>query len=141
MISEDKVMLRRRITTPHTNEPAEGMWSNCYAIGNFVVIAGMTGRDQEGKLVSHDPYDQAIALFTRMRHYIVGAGGVMNDIIKLNCFMLDIRHREAFVLARKKFFSGDFPPCTVVANSFFANPGPLMEVDAWGIVGSSGEAK
>ena len=131
---------RRRITTPNTPEPPDGMWSGCYQIGSLVVIAGMTGRDKDNQLVAQgDAYAQSVALFKRMKSYIEAAGGTMNDIIKMNCFMLDIRYRPDFVKARKEFFTGDFPPCTVVANTCFANPGPLLEVDAWAIVGSSGD--
>ncbi|MGD9942943.1 MAG: RidA family protein [Burkholderiaceae bacterium] len=129
---------RRRILTPLSAEPAAGMWSNCYAIGNLVVIAGLTGRDSEGKLVAEgDSYAQSLALFRKMKGFVEAAGGRMNDVIKMNCFVSDIRYREGFVRARKEFFSGDFPPCTVVGNASFANPGPLVEVDAWAIVGSS----
>ena len=35
---------RRRITVPEVPEPHEGTWSNCFVIGNLVVIAGMVGK-------------------------------------------------------------------------------------------------
>lgn len=128
---------RRRITVPQVKEPAPGMWSNCYVIGNFVVIAGMVGKDDNDQLVGPgDPYKQSVALFKRMRYFIEAAGGKMSDIIKLTAYVTDIRHRQAFIKARQEAFTGDFPPCVVVGGTVFAQPEYLVEVDAWAILGS-----
>jgi len=53
-------------------------------------------------------------------------------------FLNDIRHRIAFVEARKQFFSGDFPPCVVVGGNVFAQPEYLVEIEAMAILGSGG---
>ena len=76
--------------------------------------------------------------FTRMKLFVEAAGGKMSDIIKLNVFLNDIRHRIAFVEARKQFFSGDFPPCVVVGGNVFAQPEYLVEIEAMAILGSGG---
>lgn len=128
---------RRRIVLPQVPEPPAGYWSNCYVIGNLVVIAGMVGRDAKNELVGPgDPFAQTVAAFERMKLFVEAAGGKMNDIIKLNVFLTDIRHRIPFVEARKKFFTGDFPPCVVVGGTVFAAPELLVEIEAMAIVGS-----
>lgn len=128
---------RRRVTVPWIKEPEPGLWSNCFVIGNMVVIAGMVGRDADGNIAGPgDPYKQSIALFERMRAFVEAAGGTMADIVKLNAFLADIRHRPAFIEARRQFFSGDFPPCVVVGNVAFAQPEYLVEVEAMAIIGS-----
>jgi enamine deaminase RidA (YjgF/YER057c/UK114 family) len=128
---------RRRIVVPEVPEPPEGTWSNCYVIGNLVVIAGMVGKDRNNQLVGPgDAYAQAVQAFTRMQLFVEAAGGKMADIIKLNAFLSDIRHRQAFVDARKKFFSGDFPPCVVVGSTTFSQPEFLVEIEAMAILGS-----
>lgn len=128
---------RRRIIVPDVPEPPPGYWSNCFAIGNLVVIAGMVGKDTKDKPAAPgDAYQQSVIAFTRMKQFVEAAGGKMSDIIKLNAFLVDIRDREGFVKARQEFFRDDFPPCTVVGGTLFARPELLVEVDAWAIVGS-----
>src|SRR3954467_6722754 len=128
---------RRRIILPEVPEPPPGYWSNCFVIGNLVVIAGMVGRDSKNELVGPgDPYAQTCAAFDRMKLFVEAAGGKMSDIIKLNVFLNDIRHRIPFVEARKKYFTGDFPPCVVVGGNLFAAPELLVEIEAMAILGS-----
>jgi 2-iminobutanoate/2-iminopropanoate deaminase len=128
---------RRRIVIPQVKEPSAGMWSNCYVIGDLVVIAGMVGKDENDQLVGPgDAYQQSVALFRRMRLFVEAAGGKMSDIIKLTAYLTDIRHRQAFIKARQEAFTGDFPPCVVVGGTVFAQPEYLVEVDAWAILGS-----
>ena len=128
---------RRRVTAPGVAEPGPALSSNCFVIGDFVILTGLTARDTQGALVAPgDPLRQAEIVFERMQALMEAAGGVMSDIVKLNCFLTDIRHRDAFVGVRRGFFSGDFPPCVVVGGVSFTEPGLLIEVDGWAILGS-----
>jgi 2-iminobutanoate/2-iminopropanoate deaminase len=128
---------RRRIILPEVPEPPEGYWSNCFVIGNLVTIAGMVGRDRDNVLVGPgDPYAQTVAAFERMKLFVEAAGGTMSDIVKLTVYLTDIRHRIPFVEARKKFFSGDFPPCVVVGGTVFAAPELLVEIESMAVLGS-----
>ncbi len=137
MIDQPGRNKRRRIVVPQVPEPPPGYWSNCYVIGDLVVMAGMVGKDEKNELVGpNDALAQSIQAFARMKLFIEAAGGRMHDIIKLNAFLSDIRHRLAFVEARQQFFKDDFPPCTVVGGTSFAQPEFLVEVDAWAIIGS-----
>ena len=128
---------RRRITVPDVQEPPPGYWSNCFVIDRLVVIAGMIARDRENNIVGPgDPLAQSVAAFERMRLFVEAAGGKMGDIVKLTAYMTDIRHRTAFIEARRRFFSGDFPPCTVVGGVVFAQPEYLVEIEAMALLGS-----
>lgn len=128
---------RRRVTVPGIQEPAEGLWSNCYVVGRLVVIAGMVSRGPSNELVAPgDPYAQCVNSFARMKLFMEAAGGTMNDIVKLNAYLVDIRHRIEFVKARREFFKGDFPPCVVIGGAVFADAHFLVEIDAWAILGS-----
>lgn len=130
---------RRRIIVPEVKEPPEGYWSNCFVIGNLVVIAGMVGKDSRDELVGPgDAYAQSVAAFERMKLFVEAAGGKISDIVKLTVYLADIRHRIPFVEARKKFFSGDFPPCAIVGGLLFAQPEYLVEIESMAILGSGG---
>ena len=132
---------KRRITTPSAWEsPESGTWSNCFVVGDQVIIAGMVARAPDGKLVGgSDPYEQSVAAFENMRGFIEAAGGKMDDIVKINVYLTDIRHRPAFVKARRKFFSGDYPAAVVIGNVTLASPELLVEIDGWGFIGASAQ--
>jgi 2-iminobutanoate/2-iminopropanoate deaminase len=135
--NSEEAMKRRRVVVPGVSEPDEGLSSNCFVVGNFVVISGLTARDADGKPTAlGDPYQQATTIFERIKAFMSAAGGTMSDIIKLNCYLTDIRHRDDFVRARRHFFVNDFPPCVVIGGVVFTSPELLMEIDAWAILDS-----
>src|SRR4051794_33485182 len=104
----------RRILTHEVQEPSPGLWSNCRAFGQQVYIAGLVAM-RDGAIVGEgDPLLQAIHIFECMRHYLESADGTMNDIINLNVFVTDMKHRPAVLEARRRFFAGDFPCSTLV---------------------------
>ena len=106
-------MKMRRVTSPHVKEAAPGTWSNCRVYGNQVFIAGMTAGDgQGGVLGDGSTYSQAKETFTKIKHLIEAAGGTMNDVIRLDIYVTDIKQREEVWKARREFFTGDFPTST-----------------------------
>ena len=128
---------RRRIVAPGVSEPGPGLSSNCFAVGDLIIVTGLTARDSAGKVAPlGNAHGQAMALLQRMKALIEAADGNMSDIIKLNCYLTDIRHRDDFVRARQQFFNNDFPPCVVLGGVVFTAPEILIEVDAWAIRGS-----
>jgi 2-iminobutanoate/2-iminopropanoate deaminase len=130
---------KQRFSAPDVAPEAEpGMWSNCLVVGDQIYVCGQAGRDVQGNIVSEDPYEQTIYTFERIKALIEAAGGKMDDIVKLNVYLTDIRHRPAFVEARKKFFTGDFPAAVVAGNLSIAATGILVEIDAWAFKGCSG---
>jgi 2-iminobutanoate/2-iminopropanoate deaminase len=131
---------KRRITSPLVYEsPEPGTWSNCLVVGHQLILAGMVARAVDGSLVGGcDPYDQSVAAFENMRAFVEAAGARMDDIVKINVYLTDIRHRPAFMKARRKFFTEDFPAAVVIGNVTLASPELLIEIDAWGFVGASG---
>ena len=127
-----------RVTSPHVKEAAPGTWSNCRVHGNQVFIAGMTGRDPAGGVAGDGSmYSQARATLTKIKPLIGAAGGSMNDIIRLDIYVTDIKQREGVWRARKEFFTGDFPTSTLVEVRALAAPELLLEINATGFIGAS----
>jgi enamine deaminase RidA (YjgF/YER057c/UK114 family) len=128
---------KRRIVSPKVSEPDPGLWSNCYRVGDQVFMAGMVAWNAERKLVGGaDPYAQSVQAFKNMKALIEAAGGTMRDIVKITCYLTDIRFRPAFVKARRQFFKGNFPCAVVVGSVTLASADLLVEIDAIGIVGA-----
>ncbi|MEL0021633.1 MAG: RidA family protein [Rickettsiales bacterium] len=102
-------MKKQRITSPHVNEPPEGTWSNCLVIGDHIHVAGLTAGGMSDDLDSVGVYEQAKEIFTRIKHLIDTASSQMDDIVRVQIYVTDIRVREEVWKARREFFTGDFP--------------------------------
>jgi enamine deaminase RidA (YjgF/YER057c/UK114 family) len=82
-------------------------------------------------------YSQARETFTKIKHFMEAAGGSMNDIIRVDIYVTDIKQREEVWRARREFFTGDFPASTLVEVRALATPQLLVEVNAIGFLGGS----
>lgn len=131
-------MKKQRITSPHVNEPPEGTWSNCLVIGDHIHVAGLTAGGMSDDLDSVGVYEQAKEIFTRIKHLIDTAGSQMDDIVRVQIYVTDIRVREEVWKARREFFTGNFPVSTLVEVSQLAAPGLKVEIDAVAIKGAGG---
>jgi 2-iminobutanoate/2-iminopropanoate deaminase len=121
----------RRVTTPTVSEPPPQTWSNCIVAGGIAYIAGLTARASDGDAVGGlDDYQQAKAIFTKIKDLVVAAGGSMADVVKITVFVTDIRRREQVWKARAEFFTGDFPASTLVEVSKLADPAITVEIEA-----------
>ena len=131
-------MKMQRVTSPQVKEAPPGTWSNCRVYGNQIFVAGMTASDGAGG-VSGDAsmYGQAKATFTKIKQLVEAAGGVMNDIMRVDIYVTDIKQREEVWKARREFFTGDFPTSTLVEVRALATPQLLVEVNAIGVLGGS----
>ena len=125
-----------RVISPYVGDPPAETWSNCLVVGNQVFIAGMTARSAEFDVVSDGAeYEQARAIFTKIKNLMTEAGGSMADIVKVNIFVTDITKRKEVWRARAEFFSGNFPVSTLVEVSALALPDMVVEVEAVGFIG------
>ena len=100
--------------------------------------AVLTAHNQQGVIVGAGSiYEQARHCFEKIQYLMEAAGGKMNDIVKVNIYVVDITKREDVWKARREFFTGDFPCSTLVEVSALAPPGILVEVEGVGFLGSS----
>ena len=113
--------------------------SNCKKMGDQVFISGMVSWDGDQKGIGgNDAYEQAKTVFSYIRSLMEAAGGKMDDIIKINMFVTDMRYQPDIWKARREFFTGDFPCSTLVCVSSLFLPELLIEIEAVGFVGGGG---
>lgn len=112
-------------------EPEGNIYSNCLKVGNQLFMSGMIAAD-----AGTDAYAQSVACFEKIENIIKGAGGRMEDVIKLNIYLTDISHRPGFGKARGEFFSGRMPCSTLVAVAALANPDAVVEIEATAFIGA-----
>jgi enamine deaminase RidA (YjgF/YER057c/UK114 family) len=119
-----------RVTTAKVAEPPPGTWSNCLVVGGVAYIAGLIAREEGGAIVAGDEYDQAKAIFAKMRALLEAARGSMADVVKVTIFVTDIKQREKVWRARREYFSGDFPASSLVQVAALADPTAKVEIEA-----------
>ena len=124
-------MPRSKVTIPDVAEAGPGLWSNCIRAGDFLFISGQVARPLAGgkALVGGNEYEQARQIFTRIKLICEGAGGSLDDIVKMTIYMVDIRKNTEVWRARREFFSGDFPASTLVEVRALATPETLVEIE------------
>ena len=131
---------KKRVSSPAVPEPPPQTWSNCLVVGNQVFVAGMVARDGDKVLGGDSMYEQARAVFAKIKNLLEAAGGRMDDIVKVLIFVTDIKRREEVWKARREVFTGDFPVSTLVEVRALAAPELRGEVEAIAILGAGAKS-
>lgn len=130
---------RTRCVSDSVTEPADGLWSNCIRVGETAYVSGMTSRGPDGKtILGADEYEQAKVVLGKIQALVEAAGGVMNDVVKMTIYVTRMENNTKIWDARREYFTGDFPACTLVEVSSLAKPEILLEIEAIAVIGSSG---
>jgi 2-iminobutanoate/2-iminopropanoate deaminase len=74
---------------------------------------------------------QARQALANLKAMVEAAGGTINDIIKVNTYLTDLRYREELARVRAEFFpEGKLPASTLVGVAALADPDMLVEIEA-----------
>ncbi|MBD9627079.1 RidA family protein [Ensifer sp. ENS06] len=126
----------RRITSEHVTEAAPGLWSNCLVVGDIAYMSGLTARGKEfDTILGFDEYEQTKVILNKHKALVEAAGGKMADFTKLTIYVTRIENRHLVWNARKEFFQGDFPACSLVEVSSLAHPEILVEIEGVAHIG------
>jgi len=97
----------------------------------ILYIAGQVAYDDEGNTAhSGDFKAQARAALHALKAQVEAGGGTMRNIVKVNTYLTDIRHRADYGPIREEFFGKRMPAHTLVAVAALAQPEFLIEVEA-----------
>jgi 2-iminobutanoate/2-iminopropanoate deaminase len=100
--------------------------------GTIVWISGQVSQDRDGKVVHKGDFTaQARQALTNLKAMVEAAGGTIQDIIKVNTYLTDLRYREELARVRAEFFpDGKLPASTLVGVTGLADPDMLVEIEA-----------
>jgi enamine deaminase RidA (YjgF/YER057c/UK114 family) len=73
---------------------------------------------------------QARTALQCLKAQVEAGGGTMANIVKVNTYLTDIRHRADYGPIREEFFGKKMPAHTLVAVSALAAPEFLIEIEA-----------
>ena len=104
--------------------------------GNQVFVAGQVALDENFALVgAGDPLAQAEQCWKNIRACLRAAGGDVHDVVKVVCYLADIRHMKYEMEVRRRLFKeGQWPVYTMVQVSNLGLEGLLFEIDATAVL-------
>ena len=98
-------------------------------------LAGQVAYDHNGNAAhAGDFRAQARAALQAVKEQVEAGGGTMANIVKVNTFLTDIRHRTEYAAIREEFFGKKMPASTLVAVSALAQPEFLIEIEAIAVI-------
>jgi enamine deaminase RidA (YjgF/YER057c/UK114 family) len=97
----------------------------------ILFIAGQVAYGQEGAPTHAGDFKaQARAALQCLKAQVEAGGGTMANIVKVNTYLTDIRHRADYGPIREEFFGKKMPAHTLMAVSALAAPEFLIEIEA-----------
>ena len=102
---------------------------------SILFISGQVDYDVKGQ--PGHPGDfaaQARATYGALKAQVEAAGGSIASIVKLNIYLVDMRHRGDMVAIREEFFGKKGPASTLVGVTALAQPGWLIEIEAIAVI-------
>ena len=97
----------------------------------ILYIAGQVAYDDNGNAAYPGDFKaQARATLQALKAQVEAGGGTMANIVKVNTYLTDIRHRADFAAIREEFFGKKMPASTLVGVTALAQPEFLIEVEA-----------
>jgi len=97
----------------------------------MLYIAGQVAYGPDGSAVHAGDFKaQARAALSAVKAQVEAGGGTMANIVKVNTYLTDIRHRADYGPIREEFFGKKMPAHTLVAVAALAQPEFLIEIEA-----------
>ena len=99
-------MSKQIISTPAA-PAAIGTYSQAVKVGNTVYLSGQIGLDPASMQLVEGIEAQARRVFDNLKAVAEAAGGSMNDIVKLNVFLLDLSNFALVNTIMAEYFTQD----------------------------------
>jgi enamine deaminase RidA (YjgF/YER057c/UK114 family) len=101
----------------------------------LLFISGQLDYDAKGGCAHPGDFaGQAKGALAALKAQVEDGGGTMASIVKVNTYLIDMRHRAEFAAIRAEFFGAKMPASTLVAISALAFPDFLIEIEAIAVV-------
>jgi 2-iminobutanoate/2-iminopropanoate deaminase len=101
----------------------------------LVYVAGQVAYDKDGSPACRGDFrGQAREAFRAIKALLEAQGGTLDNVVKVNTYVTDIRYRADLVPVREEFFGKKGPASTLVAVPALAHPDWLIEIEAVAIL-------
>jgi enamine deaminase RidA (YjgF/YER057c/UK114 family) len=108
-------------------------FSRAVRVGNHVMVTGMAGIDEQGK-VAGDIAAQTRRSLERVREALEAAGASLEDVVRTRNFLIDIDDWETVLRIHGEVF-GEIRPASILCQvSRFIDPTWLVEIEVDAII-------
>jgi 2-iminobutanoate/2-iminopropanoate deaminase len=113
--TKEVLMPRKSVSSTHAPK-AIGPYAHAVWTGNLLYCSGQTPIDPAaGKLVEGDISDQTRQAFTNLEAVLRDAGLSMDDVIKVNVYLIDMNDFAGMNAVYQECFSAPYPARTTIA--------------------------
>jgi len=100
-------------------------------VGDFLFVSGHVAMDDAGNVVGvGDAEAQSRQVMANIAAVIAAAGGKMEDVAKITCFITDIANYPAYSKVRAETWPNSPPASSTVVVAGLVRPELLVEVEA-----------
>ncbi len=130
----------RRYVQPEGVAPPPEPYSHVIVVGSTVYVAGQVAFDEAGNTVGRgDPLAQAEQCWKNIERCLSAAGGTLADVVKVVCYLADIRHAPYEIEVRRRLFpEGRWPAYTMVQAANLGRDDLLLEIDVTAVLPERG---
>jgi 2-iminobutanoate/2-iminopropanoate deaminase len=101
----------------------------------ILFISGQVAYDELGNPAHPRDFPaQARSVLQALKAQVEAGGGTIQNIVKLNTYLTDIRYRTDLIPIREEFFGKKTPAATQVAVTALGQPEWLIEVEAIAVI-------
>jgi enamine deaminase RidA (YjgF/YER057c/UK114 family) len=129
-------MSERAYLEPEGVAPPPEPYSHVIRAGKMVFVAGQVAFDENGDLVGPgDPRRQAEQCWRNIEACLRSAAANLSQVVKVVCFVADIRHVPQEIEVRRRLFSeGRWPVYTMVQVANLGREDLLFEIDVTAVL-------
>jgi enamine deaminase RidA (YjgF/YER057c/UK114 family) len=119
--------------------PPPEPYTHAIKAGGLVFVAGQVAFDESGELVGRgDPLAQAEQCWKNIAACLRAAGTDVAQVVKVVCFVADIRHVPYEIEVRRRLFAdGRWPVYTMVQVANLGREDLLFEIDVTAVAAAS----
>ncbi|MBO20584.1 MAG: hypothetical protein CL732_08605 [Chloroflexi bacterium] len=100
-------------------------------VGDTLYVSGHVAIGKDGSVVGEgDAEAQSRQVMSNIRDVVTAAGGKMEDVAKITCFLTDIANYGAYSKIRAETWPADPPASSTVVVAGLVRPELLVEVEA-----------
>ncbi len=98
-------------------------------------LAGQVAYDKDGAPAHRGDFKaQAREAFRAIKALVEAQGGTLDNVVKINTYVTDIRYRVDLVPVREEFFGKKGPASTLISVPALAHPDWMIEIEAVAVV-------
>jgi 2-iminobutanoate/2-iminopropanoate deaminase len=130
-------MPKREVTSASIRKPI-GVFSQATVVeakGRLVFVSGMTARRPDGSIAGiGNIEEQTRQVCENIKAAVESAGGMMNDVCRVDVYVRNMEHFDAIHKVRRQYFTPPLPASTMVEVTKMVSPDYLIEINAIAVI-------